>query len=148
MPGSASELVRDSWPAPKPPGPYGPARGLSLICNDRQGISSGALRSALVNSASSRLVCGRSRVSIDAEQCPDLDFPVPTMSTWGSDAANPPGRGPSGDSLRVNAEEGCDLSGSKQAITLPVHLRLLVRLDPPRSIFILITKDHYSPQIP
>src|SRR6266568_5352768 len=126
----------------------GPARGLPRIRNNREGISAGTLPQSLVTSASPSLVGGRGRIGIDAEQRPDLHFPVPPMPARRPDAADPAGCGPPGNSLGINAEEGCDLSGSKQAITLPVHLRLLARLDPPRSIFILITKDHNSPQIP
>src|SRR5579871_4056397 len=85
------------------------------------------------------------RIGVDTQQCPDLDFAVPPVTTRRPDAADPAGSGPPGHGLGINAEEGCYLSGSEQAITLPVHSRLLVYLDPPHSVFILITRDHYSP---
>src|SRR5215471_791241 len=94
-------------------------------------MDSGTLRWSAANQASAGLVCGRNRARVDAEQRPDLDLPIPTMTTWRPDTADTARCGPPGDGLGINAEEGCDLSGSKQAITLPVHLRLLARLETP-----------------
>src|SRR5215469_1336775 len=65
------------------------------------------------------------RPVVDAEQCPNLHFPVPPVAAWRADAADPARRRPPGYRLWINAEECRNLSGSKQAITVPIHSILL-----------------------
>src|SRR5215470_3162193 len=99
----------------------GPALGLSPTRKTQWGIGLGALRNSVATSASAGLVCFRRRIGVDAEQRPDLDLTVAPVTARSPNAADPARRRPPGDRLWINAEEGRDLSGSKQAITLPVH---------------------------
>jgi hypothetical protein len=64
-------------------------------------------------------------VVVYAEQRPDFNLPVTAMAAGCSDAADAARRGPPGDRLGINPKEGRNLSRSKQAITLAVHLMLL-----------------------
>src|SRR3954466_621188 len=51
------------------------------------------------------------------EQRPHLGFPEPPVSTRGSDAADPAGRGPTRHRLRINAEQGSNLTGRQQTLS-------------------------------
>jgi hypothetical protein len=94
---------------------------------------SGASQPALASgSGSASRLCDGSGVGVDAEQCPDLYFTVASVTARGPDAADPARRGPSGDCLGVHAEEGSNLSGGKQAITLAIHFATPRCLDPPQ----------------
>jgi len=48
------------------------------------------------------------------------ESPVPSGRT---DAADPAGGRPPGNRLRVNSEEGCDLSRSEKALIVAIHAR-------------------------
>lgn len=88
----------------------------------RETSGSWASQPALASgSASASRLRNWSGVGVDTEQCPDLYFTVASVATRGPDAADPARRGPSGDGLGVHAEEGSNLSGGKQAITLAIH---------------------------
>nr|BFE64151.1 hypothetical protein GCM10020063_086770 [Dactylosporangium thailandense] len=54
---------------------------------------------------------------IPFEQRPHLGFPEPPVSTRGSDAADPAGRGPTCHRLRIDAKQGSDLTGRQQTIS-------------------------------
>lgn len=65
-------------------------------------------------------------VGIHAKQGTDLHLAVPPMTSWGADTAYTARGSPARDRLGINPEESRHLSGSKQPITLAVHLMLLL----------------------
>src|SRR5262249_7791146 len=62
------------------------------------------------------------------QQCPYLGLPEPAVPARGPDAADPAGRRPSGDGLRVDAEHRGHLAWRQQTISR-VHETLLQRSD-------------------
>jgi hypothetical protein len=65
----------------------------------------------------------RRRLALAAQQRAHLRLTEPTVPAGSTDARDAPGGRPSGDSLRVNPEQGRYLPRREQALVVAVHVQ-------------------------